>query len=448
MLRVLGTLWIVLILSCSLGGLAWYRHASRDLEPPDWGDLALPEITVKPEDDAAGHLQRVAELLQPFSEELLQLRSDLQQGKLDLARVEPLLRKTEPALVILAEGLRRPNLSRPLLKSPLDQDPDLVTALQVGYLLHATMLYEEGRRNWQAMQRSASNLLILGDRIQANSNTLLEHLVGLALIQKAVVGVRKCVSKSDLDVEQVRYLANAVRLQKSVQAGAARSARGDFLFRLRTLQSCRQNFALACEVVAEESNGNIQIFNKRNQWVMNHLAAVMFHPNRSATLIERCYRAAVQNATKVFAEADRVLNAECGAPSRQPRMGMFEPNSGGTLLMQIMWPDFRSAAISRCLVESSMAATEIGAAIKLFHRVEGRMPERLEELVPRFLDRVPADPFDGHEFRYLPAKGVVYTVGQNLKDDGGNGEVPSLADGGSIKDQRDDPDLVYSIAPH
>ncbi|MGB3131528.1 MAG: hypothetical protein WBB26_07620, partial [Saprospiraceae bacterium] len=58
--RVLGAFWVFVVLLCGLGGFTWYRQASRDLDPQDWGDLALPEFTVKPEDDAAGHLQRVA----------------------------------------------------------------------------------------------------------------------------------------------------------------------------------------------------------------------------------------------------------------------------------------------------------------------------------------------------------------------------------------------------
>ena len=50
-----------------------------------------------------------------------------------------------------------------------------------------------------------------------------------------------------------------------------------------------------------------------------------------------------------------------------------------------------------------------------------KLPESLSELVPEFLSQVPKDDFDGKPFRYLPDKKLIYSVGPDLKDDGGNG---------------------------
>jgi hypothetical protein len=40
--------------------------------------------------------------------------------------------------------------------------------------------------------------------------------------------------------------------------------------------------------------------------------------------------------------------------------------------------------------------------------------------VPAYLAAVPADPYDGKPFRYSAAKGVVYSVSKDLRDDGGS----------------------------
>ena len=40
--------------------------------------------------------------------------------------------------------------------------------------------------------------------------------------------------------------------------------------------------------------------------------------------------------------------------------------------------------------------------------------------MPEFLDSVPVDDFDGQPLRYLPEQKTVYSVGENLKDDGGD----------------------------
>jgi len=49
------------------------------------------------------------------------------------------------------------------------------------------------------------------------------------------------------------------------------------------------------------------------------------------------------------------------------------------------------------------------------------LPERVEDLVPEYLDSVPEDPVTGKALRYRAASDayVVYSVGPDGKDDGG-----------------------------
>src|SRR5262249_55962192 len=67
------------------------------------------------------------------------------------------------------------------------------------------------------------------------------------------------------------------------------------------------------------------------------------------------------------------------------------------------------------------AAAVVALAAERFHRAEGRWPASVEELSPKWLARVPADPFTGRPlFMRLTADGcVVYSVGADRKDGGG-----------------------------
>ena len=75
----------------------------------------------------------------------------------------------------------------------------------------------------------------------------------------------------------------------------------------------------------------------------------------------------------------------------------------------------------RVLAQRRMAA--VALAIRLCEVDHGRRPTELAELVPDYLDEVPADPMaaDGATFRYLPdaAMPVLYSVGEDSVDDGG-----------------------------
>jgi hypothetical protein len=61
-------------------------------------------------------------------------------------------------------------------------------------------------------------------------------------------------------------------------------------------------------------------------------------------------------------------------------------------------------------------------SIERYRFANGKLPDHLDELVPVFLAAVPTDPFDGQPLRYKKlAKGyVVYSVGEDGKDDGGD----------------------------
>lgn len=60
-------------------------------------------------------------------------------------------------------------------------------------------------------------------------------------------------------------------------------------------------------------------------------------------------------------------------------------------------------------------------AVEQFSKEQGRAPLNLSELVPSLLPSVPIDPFDGKSLRYrkLPKGYLIYSVGNDGKDDGG-----------------------------
>ena len=63
----------------------------------------------------------------------------------------------------------------------------------------------------------------------------------------------------------------------------------------------------------------------------------------------------------------------------------------------------------------------VGIAIEQYRLANGKLPERLADLVPTFLTEAPTDPYDGRPLRYrkLERGYVVYSVGADLTDDGG-----------------------------
>jgi hypothetical protein len=79
-----------------------------------------------------------------------------------------------------------------------------------------------------------------------------------------------------------------------------------------------------------------------------------------------------------------------------------------------------------------LRATRAGIAVERFRLVNGRLPDSLDELVPKFLDAVPSDPFDDSPLRYRKlSKGfMTYGIGPDLTDHGGKERDPKHATAG------------------
>jgi len=82
-------------------------------------------------------------------------------------------------------------------------------------------------------------------------------------------------------------------------------------------------------------------------------------------------------------------------------------------LRRVMQLEIRSIAWGR------VARTAL--AVERYRLAEGRLPQALSDLVPTYLGGVPEDPFDGTNLKYrlLDPGFVVYSIGDDLSDDGG-----------------------------
>jgi hypothetical protein len=87
------------------------------------------------------------------------------------------------------------------------------------------------------------------------------------------------------------------------------------------------------------------------------------------------------------------------------------------------------AARGNAMNDAAMTAI----AIERYRRKHGQIPDELGQLVPDFLPQVPTDPYDGKPLRYvvLDDEYLLYSVGRDRVDDGGQGEY--------------DPDIVFRV---
>lgn len=104
-------------------------------------------------------------------------------------------------------------------------------------------------------------------------------------------------------------------------------------------------------------------------------------------------------------------------------------------------PSLKRACEFATRATAQVRCARVALATERYRIDTGSFPAKLEDLVPKYLDRVPVDPFDGQPLRYrlTPEQTCVYSVGWDLKDNGGIVD-PSLP---NTKEQ----DLGFRLLP-
>jgi len=99
----------------------------------------------------------------------------------------------------------------------------------------------------------------------------------------------------------------------------------------------------------------------------------------------------------------------------------LEPPEGNKVLEAIV-PALDGLRKQVAYNQADLRGTLLVVALELCFATNGAYPQQLAELVPDILDEVPTDPFCGEPFRYNLVDALtyeLYSVGENLTDDGG-----------------------------
>jgi hypothetical protein len=89
---------------------------------------------------------------------------------------------------------------------------------------------------------------------------------------------------------------------------------------------------------------------------------------------------------------------------------------------RLLFPAVGRAAIRMARGQTALDLAAVACALERFRLAQGRYPDALEALTPRFLTRIPSDLFADHPLRYQRGSDdrfVLYSVGCNERDDGG-----------------------------
>jgi len=94
-------------------------------------------------------------------------------------------------------------------------------------------------------------------------------------------------------------------------------------------------------------------------------------------------------------------------------------------IIGMLFPNLNTVMFKKATLEAVLETARTGIACKIYKNANGSFPGSLDLLTPGILKEIRPDPFTGKPFIYrLQDAGlIVYSLGSNLKDDGGRGTL-------------------------
>jgi hypothetical protein len=292
-------------------------------------------------------------------------------------------------------------------------------------------------------------------RLVAHGQTLVEQLVGVAIEGIALDLTQTLLDDGGLAVEQIQTIrrdlaalppfANmATVIDKSERVMTVES-----LIRLSAAKDTNWGEILGrngmdsielqvLQIVSVDWN---LVLRDMNRWY-DRLAAAARLPTRAQRV------AAIDKVQSdiqtTYSEAQSPARIVLSAVSRQQRSELVSSTMIGIFL-----PHIEAATTVEDRANAELQLTQLAAALAEHRAVHGAYPEKLGELVPAIVDKLPVDVHTASPFIYKrdDAGYLLYSAGDNGKDDGGSNEMQSVLAGRSVYDDGANYDQLQSKIP-
>jgi len=240
--------------------------------------------------------------------------------------------------------------------------------------------------------------------------TLISQLVRIACQGLAVSSLGQLMNRTNFEDEQLVNLSEAV-LEARAPSAMSRAFVGERCMYLTTLSVSPMEIA---RLISDEPDSVLEANLTNLAFTLHRLAGLTDRSTIIYLDLMEEYIEAAQLPFNERREAFEVIDARCREVWRKD-----------FVLPHLMGAIKRSNEISlRCIAHLRAAQTVI--AVQRYRLATGELPDALADLLPTYLEAVPKDPFDGNELRYkkLEPGFVVYSVGEDLSDDGGQERLP------------------------
>jgi hypothetical protein len=267
-------------------------------------------------------------------------------------------------------------------------------------------------------------------RLMGQANTLIEQLVAIAIDGMACDAQQKLLEAGHLSPDEwrqvLREFNELTRFNGMVRAlnGGERlmaidtvtqfASRGDSEFLEVADADALQLGGQVLRIVSVDWNLVLRDTNR----FYDSLVKAAGLPDRSSRLTAMDQFQSEIN--QLFSESKSPVKLLAGVFSRRERSGLVAVG-----LASFFLPALDAAFDAQDRANARLELTRVAIALAIYRAEQGAYPNKLDDLAPGILDKVPLDFFNSQPFHYSREGNgyLLYSVGENGIDDGGKSDV-------------------------
>jgi hypothetical protein len=318
-----------------------------------------------------------------------------------------------PVIEELREASRRP-FARLGGYSDMAQEPSILML----YLAHMKSCFQvlhlrtvaELADNQPAKALEDVQLMLRLDDKLRQEPLLIEHLVSVALTAITLQPIYEGLAQHRWNDAQLAELESALA-QKDFLADYQFAMRGERTFAIDMIENQRitRQIKTMEEVAGKPKEVTLSLrWSPSAFFYQNELAFAQLHEQLIQPLLDLTNRIVSPAAVR---RADAVVQAE---------MKHYNPYKVQSLML---FPAISASVTKFARIQAQVDLARVACALERFRLANGNYPATLDALAPQFIAQLPHDVINGQPLHYRrtdDGKFVLYSVGWDEKDDGGN----------------------------
>lgn len=398
----MGPVQIILSIVFAILGTVLSLFAS-DSSPPSDSDLRLPVVALRYEDNAYYSLGRIQMYLYEPTGDPDLLHKHLIGARWNERFVRDILYRNEKALRYFDEAARKPHFQDPTADDYADSSFDAILSFRNMARvdsLKAALLFRLGRE--EEALTEALKILDNGQKVQDSQGSVVYYLFAADMKNIGLARIRQIAQTTTLSPEALMSYVKRLEKYKQNEEGLKTAFKHEYGFLVWAIDEVNSGR------LKSEAGGTIESLKTHRFY---------FKPNKTKSLFGDFLRSQIKNVD-VPCGFRTVREIKRLTPSSMPQWIITE-NLAGRILYDIAMPRYATTIHeTRCEDDFSVSATQVLLASRAYKMETGQYPASLDDLVPRYMDGVPDDPFDGKPLRYSAEQKVIYSVGMDLVDSG------------------------------